>query len=155
MKAILKRFKWELVVGVLLGALFVVPVQYGTASDYPDVVELDALQTLYEPATFDHAMHAEVGSCAACHHHTTGTPTEDENCVECHKNSGEADTVACVDCHSFDLSTMDSYTAHTSTNKTYHLVRTGLKRAYHLNCMGCHEKNGAPTGCEDCHAKKQ
>ena len=154
MKAILNRYRGSFIVGVLLGALLTIPIQYGEASDYPDVVELDALETLYEPATFDHEMHVDVGSCAACHHHTTGTPTEDKNCMECHKASGEADTVACADCHTYDLSNMDSFTTHTSTDKKYHLVTTGLKRAYHVNCMGCHEENGAPTGCEDCHIKK-
>ena len=36
---------------------------------------------------------------------------------------------------------------------TYHTGKPGLKAAYHLNCLGCHEKNGGPTGCTDCHTR--
>ena len=35
----------------------------------------------------------------------------------------------------------------------HHTGKVGLKGAYHLKCMGCHQEMGAPTGCQDCHPR--
>jgi len=120
------------------------------AADAPETVEIDSLAKLYNGVHFDHAMHTEIASCGQCHHHTTGDKVTDPNCVRCHAKSGEADTVACRDCHSRerfskeDLSKLDN-------PHLYHIDKPGLKGAYHLNCVECHQKMGGPTGCQDCH----
>ncbi len=133
------------------------PQQGCLAMEGPDSVEIDVLAQLYEPVTFDHAMHVDVteDNCAACHHHTTGTPVDDEKCIKCHANSGEADEVACQECHSakrFEADYLDSIEAD---NTLHHTDKVGLKAAYHIKCMGCHEEMGAPTGCEECHARTE
>lgn len=146
----------KLLIGsVITLALFVAPASYGHASDSPDSVKLDALANMYEPVSFNHAMHNDVtaNECATCHHHTTGTPPVDASCARCHKNSGPADVVACRDCHSekrFEAEYLKKLEENTTL---YHTQKPGLKGAYHLKCMGCHEKMGAPNGCQDCHGR--
>lgn len=145
--------KTFLSVVALLGLSCALP--YQGLADGPDTVELDSLANLYEAVSFDHAMHVDLteGNCAKCHHHTTGTPPTEANCLRCHKNSGEADVVACRDCHAekrFEV----KYLADLEANHTlYHVDKPGLKGAYHQNCMGCHTEMGAPTGCQDCHSR--
>lgn len=125
------------------------------AMEGPDTVEIDALANLYAPVSFDHVMHVDVagGNCATCHHHTTGTPVTDPNCIRCHANSGEKDDVACQDCHPIKRFDAD-YMKKLDQDKTiYHVGKVGLKAAYHLRCMQCHTEMGAPNGCQDCHAR--
>lgn len=123
------------------------------AADGPDDIELLALTNIYEPVAFDHTLHVDVASCATCHHHTTGQPAEDENCLRCHKETGEADEVSCTACHPANPGRAEMVRASKDTG-LFHIDRTGLKRAYHLNCLGCHREMDAPTGCQDCHSKK-
>jgi len=125
------------------------------ASDAPDEVEIDALSHLYEKITFAHKIHTDMLSdnCALCHHHTTGKVLEKSSCVKCHKNSSEATTVSCKDCHPKNRFEAQ-YLKEVSADLTrYHTDKPGLKAAYHLKCMGCHKTMGAPTGCQDCHKK--
>ena len=142
--------------GLVIGCLLVISAPYLSAMDGPDFVELETMVNIYESVAFDHAMHVDVGSCATCHHHTTGLPAEDENCLRCHKESGEADEVACTGCHSANLlGVVEMLKMFDDADASlYHSDRTGLKRAYHLNCMGCHKEMDAPNGCEDCHLKR-
>ncbi|MBC8209006.1 MAG: cytochrome c3 family protein [Desulfobulbaceae bacterium] len=120
------------------------------ASDAPDLITIDSLTNLYGPVEFDHAMHADLADCALCHHHTTGIPAQDPNCLRCHATSGEADTVACADCHTADRFNKD-YLESLDDPMLYHVDKPGLKGAYHINCIGCHVEVGAPSGCQDCH----
>ncbi len=120
-------------------------------SDAPESVTIGLLEELYEPVEFDHAGHTEMAECSDCHHHTAGTVTQRWNCKKCHTNPLEGDTVSCADCHSpnrFD----SQYLATLDNPELYHVEKPGLKGAYHLNCVGCHQEQGGPTGCEDCHA---
>jgi hypothetical protein len=136
-----------------LGTLLVIPSQFPSASEVPGVITLDHIGEIYEEVTFDHAMHGEVASCATCHHHTMDMPSTDTRCTPCHKTSVQVDIVACKGCHSINpgnAKTMDS----ASKGKIFHIDTAGLKRAYHLQCMGCHEEMGVPNGCKDCHFKK-
>jgi hypothetical protein len=121
--------------------------------DEPDVVELDTLANIYAAVTFDHAMHADMTPCAACHHHTTGIPTRNVKCVRCHAVSGETDEVACSGCHATSPGNGAKMKESRAAN-LYHTDSTGLKRAYHLQCLGCHKEMEAASGCEDCHPKK-
>ncbi len=119
--------------------------------DAPESVEIDSLSDLYEPVEFDHTLHLDVAECQECHHHTTGQPPTNENCLRCHANSGESDAISCSDCHAADRFSASDLEAR-GNSALYHIDKPGLKGAYHLNCVGCHEENGAPTGCQDCHA---
>ena len=141
------------IAGIFIGSLLVVSVPYLSAMDGPDFVELDALVRLYEPVDFDHTLHEEVASCATCHHHTTGLPAEDENCLRCHKESGEADELTCAGCHPANRGRAEKVRASIDAD-LFHNDTAGLKRAYHLKCLGCHREMDAPSGCEDCHPKR-
>jgi len=114
-------------------------------------VELATLSNCFQPVSFYHAMHAEVADCAVCHHHTTGIPNKDEKCSGCHKDGIPPAEVACSGCHPKRETTFAP--AAGDPGGRHHVRRTGLKRAYHVKCMGCHQQMGAPTGCKDCHAQ--
>jgi hypothetical protein len=125
-----------------------------SASEGPEVIELDYIGDIYGPVIFDHAMHMETASCATCHHHTAGMPAEDEKCVQCHTDTCTSCEVACIDCHS-------AYPEYTGKDKEaqqsnlYHSDTAGLKRAYHVVCVGCHQEMDAVIGCEDCHSREE
>ena len=142
------------IANIIIGSLLFISPHFPYASEGPEVVDLDAFGTIYEPVAFDHSMHEDVASCATCHHHTTGQPAEDENCLRCHKESGEADEITCAGCHPANPGRAEMVRASGDT-ELFHMNRTGLKRAYHLNCLGCHLDMDAPTGCEDCHPKRE
>ena len=89
-----------LLASILLVSVLAISSNIPSASEVPGVIELDGIGNLYGPVTFDHIMHMDIASCAACHHHTTGMPTEDEKCVQCHADSCTSCEVACIDCHS-------------------------------------------------------
>ena len=129
--------------------------QNSMAIEGPDSVEIDALAQLYEPVAFDHVMHVEVvgDDCAACHHHSTGTPVTDSKCAKCHADSGPTDEVACQECHPVKRFEAEYLKKLDDDNSLYHVGKPGLKGAYHLKCMGCHQEMGAPNGCQDCHAR--
>ena len=132
------------------------PLQQSRAEESPETVVLDSLAQYYEPATFNHAMHVDLtGSenCATCHHHTTGMPAEDADCVRCHGASGETDEVSCTSCHATSPGRAGKMKESLTLN-LFHTDATGLKRAYHLQCLGCHKEMEAASGCEDCHAKQ-
>ncbi len=125
------------------------------AMDYPAEIEIDALANLYEPVVFGHEMHVFMTeSCADCHHHTTGTGAESEYCAKCHDGEVEMDSVACQDCHSADPLSPENL-HNPKPGYVYHNDQPNLKAAYHLNCLGCHQEVGGPTGCEDCHVKTE
>ena len=121
------------------------------ADDAPAHVTIDYLQKLYEAVEFDHQMHTEVSTCNTCHHHTTGDGPNNENCGKCHTNSAASDDVSCSGCHQIK-DTAPSPLADHGKNNLYHIDKPGIKGALHLQCLGCHEKEGGPVGCQDCHA---
>lgn len=132
-------------------ALWAVPA---VAAAGPDSVVLEALAQFYEPVVFDHAAHEELaGGCAACHHHTTGEPSRDPACARCHAAGSAASSVACRDCHSAQPFSAQTLRQKEADVGRYHTDKPGLKGAYHAGCMGCHEANGGPVGCEDCHPR--
>jgi hypothetical protein len=142
---------------IALSALSFSPLYPCAAMEGPDSVEINALAQLYKPVLFDHLMHVDVagGDCAACHHHTTGTPVNDAECAKCHANSGPADEVACQGCHAANRFAADYLTKLDDDNTLHHLDKVGLKGAYHIRCMKCHEEMGAPNGCQDCHERTE
>lgn len=149
MRGILKQGLWTLSLAIILGAGSLPAF----AGDTPVTVELNGRGTYYGSFTFDHALHEGVGTCADCHHHATGGGATDPLCVECHKNSPAAVTVACSGCHAeepYSAGTLQSLAARTFQ---YHVDKPGLKGAMHRNCLGCHEAMEGPTGCIDCHER--
>jgi hypothetical protein len=141
---------------ILVTLLCFSPLQnFAAAGDGPDEVEIDSLSQLYEPVYFDHAMHEEVteSSCSICHHHTLGTEVENENCMRCHAESGETDETSCQGCHSSKRFEADYLNKIDADNTLYHRDKVGLKAAYHIRCMGCHEEMGVANGCQDCHSR--
>ncbi len=90
---------------------------------------VNTYENKYGPVRFMHAKHAASlnGDCAACHHYRPADKKAEE-------------TVACRTCH------QDAFTQKDQE-------RIGLKAAYHMQCMDCHEsmKQG-PVSCEGCHA---
>lgn len=139
--------------GLMIGGLLGIAAVSLSAMEGPDVVELGALTNIYAAVTFDHEMHVDMTSCASCHHHTTGVPAEDARCVRCHAASGEADEVACTGCHGASAESA-AKRKEAGTVNLFHTDTTGLKRAYHLQCLGCHKEMEAASGCEDCHPKR-
>ncbi len=135
-----------------LGGVFATPalVLSMEADDAPEQVTIDSMERLYAPVEFDHAMHIEYASCQECHHHTTNGTVADPNCARCHHDGEEADVVACIDCHAADRFNQD-YLKTLENPRLYHIDKPGLKGAYHLNCIGCHETTSGPTGCQECH----
>ena len=83
----------------------------------------------YGAVRFMHSKHAaSVNDCSACHHY---------------RPAGDAasETTRCSACH--QESFMSEYPE-----------RIGLKAAYHLQCMDCHQKeNKGPVDCLGCHGK--
>lgn len=148
------RLKGKVLVAslILTGLPSIAMMAFGNMEG-PDVVELDTLVNIYEAVTFDHTMHTDIVSCAACHHHTTGMPAEDVRCLSCHAASGEADEIACAACHGSSPGNADKMKESQAVN-LYHTDATGLKRAYHLQCLGCHREMGPASGCEDCHPRR-
>jgi hypothetical protein len=81
-------------------------------------------------SVFSHEAHNETAGlddCSVCHHlYEDGKLVEDES----------SEDQSCEDCHSADGS---------GSNPS-------LRRAYHLNCKGCHLRKGAgPVMCAQCH----
>lgn len=124
------------------------------AGQGPEIIKLDALVNIYGPVLFEHEMHEDVTSCATCHHHTMDMPAENEKCLRCHQGSGEADEITCSGCHTARPGEAEKF-SRDGDESLYHIDVTGLKRAYHLQCMGCHVEMGAASGCEDCHPKAE
>ncbi len=142
----------------ILGGMlfFLAPGTGAVAGDTgPETVELNSLADYYRPVEFNHSMHVDMveGKCATCHHHTTGAQPLTPRCRECHKGGEKSAVVACRDCHPV-LRFSAEYLAELNANpQLYHLDKPGLKGAYHRNCLGCHQENGGPSGCQDCHAR--
>jgi hypothetical protein len=135
-----------------MGVMLLWPGSSGAleASDGPETIEIDSMAKLYGGVHFDHALHTKMADCVECHHHTTGVKAPDPNCIRCHAKSGEAKTVACRDCHSSEPFT-EKNLKKLDNPQLYHIDKPGLKAAYHLNCIGCHQITAGPTGCQDCH----
>ena len=151
MKKQKKVFK-KTALALAIGGVLITPalVSGMTAEDAPEAITIDAMQNLYGAVEFDHAMHVEYSSCQECHHHTTNGTVADPNCARCHHDGEESDVVACADCHAADRFSRE-YLKKLENPNIYHIDKPGLKGAYHLKCINCHETTSGPTGCQDCH----
>jgi len=120
------------------------------AEDAPESVEIDSMSNLYGPVEFNHAMHTEMAGCSECHHHTTGSGPASPTCGHCHDGTEEGDTVSCTECHASEPFSSENI-KKMENPEIFHIDKPGLKGAYHLNCIGCHQEVDGPTGCQDCH----
>lgn len=115
-------------------------------ADIPETVTIKMLSNEYEPVVLPHRkivdalihnirdnklagyFHGQGGTiCQGCHHHSPVSKTPPE-CGNCHAKTFDAKNP----------------------------LRPGLEAAFHLKCMGCHQKMGIKklSGCTDCHKKK-
>jgi len=85
-----------------------------------------------------HDMHMECCECLACHHrYENGINVLDES--ELHENNRD---IYCHTCH-------------------HSKAETGLREAFHGQCIGCHEKqndrdgSSLPILCGECHVRKR
>jgi hypothetical protein len=110
------------------------------------VIKISALEREYEASQFPHlkivkkltdisnknklslCFHRNAATmCLGCHHYSSMEPKgKSPRCGSCHKEG-------------FDLQD---------------LSRPRLLAAYHLECLGCHEKMNLKQECADCHAEK-
>jgi octaheme c-type cytochrome (tetrathionate reductase family) len=96
---------------------------------YMDSPIIKKTEDSYLPVRFMHAKHAVlVNDCFTCHHYRPDNPKAKE-------------TTRCSACH------QDSFNSKFPD-------RTGLKAAYHRQCIDCHrEKKKGPVDCLGCHEK--
>ncbi len=148
-----KRQMIMLIIGTLV--LLVSSICFGTG--IPDKININMIQKYYAGVEFNHASHINsLKDCGLCHHHTTGAQVSDPNCARCHKNSGAQPVVSCKGCHNADPFSPESLKEQRDRQPpVYHRDKPGLKAAYHMSCLGCHQKMGGPTGCEDCHKRNE
>ncbi|MBT3479104.1 MAG: hypothetical protein HOB40_04165 [Candidatus Marinimicrobia bacterium] len=120
--------------------------------DIHSLFQIDKMMSLYLPVEFDHGNHMDISgnNCSTCHHNAF-TETQNEDCKMCHKGEVSNTNLSCDNCHNKIL---DGKIIKANTKQfNYHIDIPLLKSVYHLNCIGCHEDNDVPTGCQDCHKK--
>jgi hypothetical protein len=124
---------------------------FGTKHDNVDIpkkVVIKELSDRYEPVEFPHrkifqALKKKINNNKMA---TYFHPVEATLCQGCHHNSPAAGKPAkCGSCHGKPFNEK-------------HLFMPGLKGAYHLQCMGCHNEMGiekpANVDCKGCHIEK-
>lgn len=139
---------------VVLLSMLVAAVCFGDG--IPDQIIIDKIQKYYDPVQFNHGNHiSSLQDCSLCHHHTADGRVNNEDCVRCHKNSGSQPVVSCQSCHVADPFSSEAIKQLGKQQPPiYHRDQPGLKAAYHQQCLGCHQEMGMPTGCQDCHTRK-
>jgi len=125
--------KKPLLIILIIPVLWVFLVLPGLSQEEMEVIEDDGfLKRQRPPAVFKHDDHnelAEIETCNECHHiYDNGEKLEDES----------SEDQLCSECH----------TEKPSDNQP------GLKKAFHLNCKGCHQaKKKGPIMCGQCHVR--
>jgi hypothetical protein len=124
------------------------PVGKPNLEQIPDVVTIGGLKNEFEASEFNHKSHLEdyimgmlEGDKLASAFHTDPATL----CSGCHHNSPPSmNPPKCASCHG-------------KTVDPKFPGRPALKAAYHLQCMGCHERMNvepvAKTDCTGCHAQ--
>jgi Zn finger protein HypA/HybF involved in hydrogenase expression len=113
-------------------------------SAVPENVRIDALAAEYAPVNFPHGKivrtltaKQSAGVLGRTFH------TESSLCVTCHHGDTRLDTITpCISCHGTD------------DKVAYPDGRPGLKAAYHIQCMACHEavkQEPRDIQCDGCH----
>jgi hypothetical protein len=153
----MRAVKQQMVMALIGAMVMLISSSVCFGSGIPDRITINSIQQYYAGVDFNHAAHINnLKDCGLCHHHTTGAQITDPNCVRCHKNSGAQAVVSCKGCHSpTPFSPEELKRQRDQHPPIYHMDKVGLKAAYHLGCVGCHKKMGAPTGCQDCHKRNE
>ena len=147
------RTIWALA-GMIMVLFILAAPAFSAGEEMPASVRIDSLSQLYGAVDFDHELHVDVAdNCSACHHHRFGGEIDNQQCARCHSDSRKEFAIACGECHVKEPFTGRHIRKMEANPNRYHLDVTGLKGAYHLRCFNCHIKTGAPSGCEDCHAR--
>ena len=125
--------KNNLLLFLILPALCFILVFPAFSQEEMEVVDTEGFQKKQRPpAVFIHDAHnevAEIEECNECHHiYENGEKLGDES----------SEDQLCSECHS----------ENPPDNQP------GLKKAFHLNCKGCHlEKKKGPIMCGQCHVR--
>ena len=117
---------------IALVIAYMAPVAY--SQDDMTHIPVDAFAKLERPqAAFEHDVHnekAELEDCVVCHHSMNEDGTQNL------EESSEGET--CASCHEVERTDGG----------------TPLMRAYHKQCITCHEDQGkGPVACGECHVK--
>jgi predicted CXXCH cytochrome family protein len=125
--------KKNLMFVLLLPALLTALVLPALSQEDMTSIDAEGFQKRQRPAAvFKHDEHnatAEIEACNECHHvYENGAKLDDES----------SEDRPCSECHR----------EYSATNQP------GLKKAFHLNCRGCHlEKKKGPVMCGQCHVR--
>lgn len=117
---------------IALVIVYMAPVAF--SQDDMTHIPVDAFSKLERPqVAFEHDAHnekAEVDDCVICHHSANDDGTQN---IE---DSSEGES--CESCHAVERDDDG----------------TPLMRAYHKQCIGCHEEQAkGPVACGECHVK--
>lgn len=117
---------------IALVIMYMAPAAF--SQDDMTMVPADAFGTLERPLVpFAHDAHnekAELDDCVVCHHSKTDDGKMDM------ENSSDGES--CASCHAVERTDGG----------------TPLMRAYHLQCIDCHQKAlKGPVACGECHVK--
>lgn len=118
---------------ILTVAVILAFSQLASSQEDMTVIAPDAFGELTRPAaTFAHDQHNEkagVEDCVLCHHGGSDGVQDTESSTE---------GTPCADCHAAQADK----------------GATSLNRAYHRQCIGCHEQSGkGPLACGQCHVR--
>lgn len=118
---------------ILTLAVILAFAQLASSQEDMTVIASDAFEKLTRPAaTFVHDQHNEkagVEDCVICHHGGSDGVQD---------TSSSTEGTPCADCHAV-LPGKDA---------------TGLTKAYHQQCIRCHEQSGkGPLACGQCHVR--
>lgn len=124
----MKRYLPILTVAVILAF-----AQLASSQEDMTVIASDAFEKLTRPpAAFVHDQHNEkagVEDCVICHHGGSDGVQD---------TSSSTEGTACADCHAVQPEK----------------GATGLTKAYHQQCIRCHEQSGkGPLACGQCHVR--
>ena len=142
--------------GIVLCGLLSAVSSIAATEQGPGKVTINRLADLFEAVNFDHAAHVEIaGNCSTCHHHATGDGSSGGRCARCHAQSPKSAKIACSDCHEVNPFTAAQLERKADDRYQFHVDKPGLKAAYHMSCLGCHQEAGGPTGCDECHPRTE
>jgi hypothetical protein len=114
--------------------------------EIPELVVIKSLSDQYKPADFPHRKvvnslmkHIEGSKLAQYFHNQKGSI-----CMGCHHNSpATSKPTSCNNCHG-------------NTPDSKNVFKPGIRAAYHIQCLGCHNVMGIEKiGCTDCHKENK
>ena len=125
------KYRVSILIAGLISVILINTLGYGEEDSVIDKSNFNNPRR--PPSVFNHDFHMEeieIEECSECHHlYEEGELVKDEG------SEGQS----CSECHPLKPSEDQKVT---------------LRKAYHLNCKGCHkEKSSGPVMCGECHLK--